>query len=96
MKLVLAESVVLGLVGTVLGLGIGCALIAYYGEAGLHLAVGDALSYFLPFPSGIYLRFAWASHCRALFAVLVVSVLAAMPPALRACRLNPAEALRHV
>ena len=96
MKLVLAESVILGLVGTVLGLGAGCLLITYYGKAGLHLAVGDALSYFLPFPSVIYLRFAWMSHWRALAAVLVVSILAALPPALRACRLNPSQALRHV
>ncbi|MCX5794123.1 MAG: ABC transporter permease [Elusimicrobia bacterium] len=96
MKLVLAESVILGSVGTVLGLGIGCLLITYYGKAGLRLAVGDALSYFLPFPSVIYLRFDWPSHARALCAVLVVSVLAALPPALRACRLNPSEALRHV
>lgn len=96
MKLVLAESVILGLVGTLLGLALGCGLIAYYGRAGLHLAVGDALSYFLPFPKVIYLQFAWMSHWRALLAVLVVSLLAALPPALRACRLNPSEALRHV
>ncbi|MBI5241463.1 MAG: ABC transporter permease [Elusimicrobia bacterium] len=96
MKLVLAESVILGFVGTLLGLALGCTLITYYGKAGLHLAVGDALSYFLPFPKVIYLRFAWMSHWRALLAVLVVSILAALPPALRACRLNPSEALRHV
>ena len=58
--------------------------------------MGDALSYFLPFPKVIYLQFAWMSHWRALLAVLVVSILAALPPALRACRLNPSEALRHV
>jgi putative ABC transport system permease protein len=96
MRLVLIESVSLGAVGTVLGLIIGSAMIAYYGRRGLHLPVGDALSYFLPFPSTLYLQPAWESHLFAAGSVLFTSLVAAIPPALRACRLKPAEALRHV
>lgn len=96
MRLILVESALLGLCGTAFGLALGAALIAHFGHTGLHLAVGDAFSYFLPFPSVIYMRPAWAAHLEALGAVLLTSLLAALPPALRAQRLKPAEALRHV
>jgi ABC-type lipoprotein release transport system permease subunit len=42
------------------------------------------------------MRPAWDAHLEALGAVLLTSLLAAVPPALRAQRLKPAEALRHV
>jgi len=96
MRLILAESVLLGSVGTLLGVALGACLILYFGRSGLYLPVGDAMSYFIPFPSVIYLRFAWPNHSYAILSVLVTSVLAALPPALRAGRLRPAEALRHV
>ncbi len=96
LRLVLAESAALGLVGAVLGLALGSALIAYFGRNGLHLPVGEALAYFIPFPSVLYLQPSWKSHVVATASVLVTSLLAALPPALRACRLRPAEALRHV
>lgn len=96
MRLVIIESVSLGAVGTIVGLAIGSLMIAYFGRKGLHLPVGDALSYFLPFPSTLHLRPAWGSHIFAACSVLFTSLLAAVPPALRACRLKPAEALRHV
>lgn len=96
MRLILIESFLLGLCGTAFGLVLGAALIAHFGRTGLHLAVGDAFSYFLPFPSVIYMRPAWGAHLEALGAVLLTSLLAAVPPALRAQRLKPAEALRHV
>ncbi len=96
MRLILVESALLGLCGATFGLLLGAALIAHFGRVGLHLAVGDAFSYFLPFPSVIYMKPAWASHTEAAVAVVLTSLLAAVPPALRAQRLKPAEALRHV
>lgn len=96
MKLVLAESIILGVIGTAVGIGLGCLMITYFHRTGLHLPVGDALSYFLPFPAVLYLRYAWPSHTFAACSVLGTSIVAAIPPALRACRLRPAEALRHV
>jgi ABC-type lipoprotein release transport system permease subunit len=95
-RLILAESLVLGLVGASLGLSVGAALIGYYGRHGLRLPVGEAFSYFLPFPSVIYLIPAWHQHAFACGAVFAITLLASLPPALRAGRLKPAEALRHV
>jgi len=95
-RLILAESLVLGAVGALLGLAIGAALIGYFGRHGLHLPVGEAFSYFLPFPSVIYMIPAWRLHAFACVSVFVITLLASLPPALRAGRLKPAEALRHV
>ncbi len=95
-RLILAESLVLGAVGALLGLAIGAALIGYFGRHGLHLPVGEAFSYFLPFPSVIYMIPAWRMHAFACVSVFVITLLASLPPALRAGRLKPAEALRHV
>ena len=95
-RLILAESLVLGLVGVLLGVTIGALMIAYFGRHGLHLPVGQAFSYFLPFPSVIYLRPSWHQHAFACASVFVITLLASLPPALRAGRLKPAEALRHV
>jgi putative ABC transport system permease protein len=95
-RLVLIESALLGLVGTALGIVVGAAMIDHFGRYGLNLPVGDAFKYFLPFPSVIFLRPAWGMHLFACATVFLVTLLATLPPALRAGRLKPAEALRHV
>jgi ABC-type lipoprotein release transport system permease subunit len=95
-RLLLFESALLGLVGTSLGVVLGAAMIDHFGRYGLNLPVGDAFKYFLPFPSVIYLRPSWHMHIFACVTVFVVTLLATLPPALRAGRLKPAEALRHV
>jgi len=38
----------------------------------------------------------WKQHAFACFSVFMITLLASLPPALRAGRLKPAEALRHV
>lgn len=96
MRLILAESALLGAVGTCLGVVIGALLIAHFGRVGLALPVGEAFSYFLPFPTVIFMRPSWGAHAFACGAVFFTTLAAAIPPALRAGRLKPAEALRHV
>ncbi|HXT02058.1 MAG TPA: ABC transporter permease [Elusimicrobiota bacterium] len=95
-RLLLIESALLGLVGMILGVVVGALMIDHFGRYGLNLPVGDAFKYFLPFPSVIFLRPAWGAHVFACATVFVVTILATLPPALRAGRLKPAEALRHV
>ena len=95
-RLILAESLLLGLVGAALGMTVGALLIAHFGRHGLRLPVGEAFSYFLPFPSVIYMIPSWKMHAVACLSVFLITLLASLPPALRAGRLKPAEALRHV
>ncbi len=96
MGMILLESLLLGLIGMGLGLTMGVALILHFGKAGLPLPIGEAIAYFMPFDTVVYLRFSWERHWIALVTVVVTSLLAALPPSFRASRLKPAEALRHV
>ncbi|MBI3550374.1 MAG: ABC transporter permease [Elusimicrobia bacterium] len=96
LRLIILEACLIGTVGAVFGLGLGCAMIKHYGRVGLELPLGEAIGYFIPFDSILYLKFNWGMHLRALSAVLVVCILSGLPPALRAARLKPAEGLRHL
>ena len=94
--LVLVESMILGGLGAFVGGIIGGGLILYFGNYGLELPLGEAVGFFMPFDSVLFLRFIWDKHAVALAAVFATSVLSGIPPALRASRLKPAEALRHI
>ncbi|MEK7747381.1 MAG: FtsX-like permease family protein, partial [Elusimicrobiota bacterium] len=96
MKLLAAESVLMGTLGTAFGLALGWSLISFFRARGLALPVGDALSYFMPFDDIIYLRPVWESHAKAAALAFAVSVAAAAAPGLRASRLVVHRALRHV
>jgi ABC-type lipoprotein release transport system permease subunit len=95
-KMIVMESFVMGVLGTVIGLGLGGGLILYYHYTGLELPIGDSVGFFMPFESVLYLRFQWQLHGAAVAAVLATSVLSGLPPAFRASRLNPADSLRHI
>jgi ABC-type lipoprotein release transport system permease subunit len=94
--LVLAESMFLGGLGALLGSALGAGLILHFGASGLELPIGDAVGFFMPFDSVLYLRFDWARHAYALAAVFATCVLSGLSPAIKASRLKPVEALRHV
>ena len=96
MTMVILESLILGTVGLVFGVILGSLFILHFGKAGLPLPIGEAIAYFMPFDTVIFLRFSWDRHWYALVTVILTCVLAAIPPAIRAGRLKPAEALRHV
>ncbi len=96
LRMILLEALILGMLGMLAGVAIGSALIAWYGRAGLPLPIGEAIAYFMPFDTVVYTRFAWERHWVALVVVFATCLLASLVPALRAARLRPAEALRHV
>ncbi|MBI3013279.1 MAG: ABC transporter permease, partial [Elusimicrobia bacterium] len=96
LRLVLLESTILGLMGLAFGLSLGSTLILFFGHYGLPLPIGEAIAYFMPFDSVIYLRFSWGRHWVAVAGVFLASFLSGLIPALRASRLKVAQALRHV
>jgi putative ABC transport system permease protein len=95
-QLIIIESLIVGLLGALLGLAGGAALIIYYGQYGLHLPLGEAVGFFMPFDPVLFLKFDWSTHVWALGAVVVTSVLAGIPPGSKATALKPAEALRQL
>jgi ABC-type lipoprotein release transport system permease subunit len=94
--LVLLESLLLTLVGTFVGLAVGFAVVAWIGEVGIDLSLfSEALRelgigvrvYPALDPLDIVVPIAFAGGTAA---------VAAVWPALKAARLRPAEAVRHV
>ncbi|MEU6556139.1 FtsX-like permease family protein [Streptomyces sp. NPDC046915] len=82
---VLAEALLLGVVGSVLGVGAGVGiavgLMKLMGKMGMHLSTDD-------------LTVAWTTPVIGLFLGVVVTVLAAYLPARRAGKVSPMAALR--
>jgi ABC-type lipoprotein release transport system permease subunit len=101
-RLVVAESMALGVVGAVMGSLIGIALVAITHRTGIDyswLAGGgpSELSFAgLRFSLRFYPTLSVVDVARAIAAVCVTSLLAATWPALRASRLQPVKALRGV
>jgi ABC-type lipoprotein release transport system permease subunit len=102
MRLVVAESIALGVVGAVMGSLIGIALVVMTHRTGIDyswLAGGgpSELSFAgLRFSLRFYPTLGVMDVARAIVAVCVTSLLAAAWPALRASRLQPVTALRGV
>ncbi len=99
--LVVAESVVLGLLGLVVGAAVGAALVTWWGSSGLDLSKlapgggGAEVSYMgMKISMVMYPRLDPAGLWRGAVAVFITSLVAALWPALRAARLEPADAVR--
>jgi ABC-type lipoprotein release transport system permease subunit len=99
-RMILAESVALGLTGAALGGALGALVVAVTHETGLDFAAltggGPAEISFagLLWSLRFYPSLAPADVVRTILAVLLTSFVASIWPALRAARLEPARALR--
>lgn len=99
-RMILAESAVLGLAGALLGTTLGVALVALTHRSGVDYAAltgrgPSAISFAgLHWSLRLYPSLAVVDVLRTVVAVLVTSLLASAWPAARAARLQPAKALR--
>lgn len=94
--LVLYEALVLTAVGLAAGLTLGVPLVEYFGSRGLDLSRYAAGLQSIPGLTGIIRPvFLPGSLLMPFLLLLVLSVVAALYPAWRAARLQPAAAIRH-
>jgi putative ABC transport system permease protein len=96
-RLVLYETIILMLLASVLGYSIGVMLVAYFGERGIDLSRFFANYTTIPGLTGIsYPVLVIANIVVPGVALFLASVVVALYPAMRAARLAPASAIRHV
>jgi ABC-type lipoprotein release transport system permease subunit len=96
LALVLLESILMTLVGTLLGLAVGLPLVSWIGAVGIDLAsFADGLTEF-GIGTTVYTRIERRDIVLPIVVALITAVVAALWPAWKAVRLRPAEAIRHI
>ena len=101
-RMVLIESIILGLAGVAIGSVIGAALVKITGHTGIYYAAlagmsGEGTDFGfkgLNFSYIIYPKFEWRHVIFGVAAVTATSVIASVWPAALAARLEPVEAMR--
>lgn len=93
-RLVVEEGAVIGALGGTVGAAIGSAITLYLGVTGIDFsAYSRAMA--LPFSPVVYPAWVWADALGSVALGTLAAGLAALVPARRAARLQPAEALRR-
>jgi putative ABC transport system permease protein len=95
-KLLLIESMTMTLVGIVAGIIIGSLLTLYFQSHGFDISGASASELLNQFgiTGRIYPKLSWISAISGPLAVLIITFLAALYPALKVRRMKPAEAMR--
>lgn len=93
-RLVLAESTGMTLVGVAAGMMLGCLVTFYFMHHGINLGANEISRQF-GIPDTLYPRLTAISITAGPLAVLLITLLAALYPALKIRRLAPVEAMRQ-
>lgn len=96
-RVVVYETLVLMLLASFIGYGVGVLLVAYFGRQGIDLSGFFSGYSAIPGLTGVVHPKLFAGHIGVPGVVLfVASVLVSLYPAARAARLDPVRAIRHV
>jgi len=90
----LLEAAILGLAGIAVGIGIGCAGVAYLATAGIPIGDIGAAANGIAISTVLYARFVPGTFAALSLWTLVIILLASLYPAWFAARLEPVDALR--
>jgi len=94
--MMLCETLILVLIGGVLGYGLGAWIGSYYGEHGLDLSRFATAFSFMYMSPVVYPVLLFESAVRIIGAAIAGAILAGIYPAWKASRLDPAVAMREV
>ena len=94
-RLVLTESIGMTLVGVASGMLLGCLVTGYFMVYGINLGGASEISRQFGIPSVLHPRLTLVSMLAGPMAVFLITVLAALYPALKIRRLQPVEAMRQ-
>lgn len=99
-RIILIEAILLGVAGVAIGTLIGVAIVAWQSKVGISLLLGSSdeaaemAAFGLNFADKLFPYLEWGNVLPGFLGVIVVSVLAALWPAIHMARLEPMEALR--
>jgi ABC-type lipoprotein release transport system permease subunit len=92
--MIMIETMMLSLVGAALGMLAGWALVSWFGMRGIPLSViAEGLSS-MGMADVVYTKLEWIYYLQIVGMVVSVAIIAAIPPARKALKLNPVEAIR--
>ena len=94
-RLVLTESIGMTLVGVVSGILIGCLVTGYFMVHGINMGDASEISHQFGIPNVLYPQLTLISITIGPGAVFLITVMAALYPALKIRRLAPVEAMRQ-
>ena len=94
--MILLEALLLTALGTIIGLAFGLGVVTWLGHTGIDLTLFSAALGEYGIGTTIHPRVSARDLISPIRLALVTALLAALWPALKAYRLRPAEALRHV
>lgn len=94
--MVLGEAFFLGMIGTAAGFGLGYLIYLPLSHSGIDLAMFSEGLRSFGVGTTIYPVLTWGVAADALLVIPFIAVLGAVYPAIRAARLGPVEAIRHV
>jgi ABC-type lipoprotein release transport system permease subunit len=95
-SMLMYETIVLSFLGCPLGMGLAWLTIWYFGKHGIDLSLFSKALENFGYQTVIYTTLANDSYLQVSIIVLITAILSAIYPGLKAIRLKPTEAIRHI